>query len=61
MPYYIFVGGGVMSSVGQGCFHCFDWKILQNKGFNVTALKIDPFINIDAGTMNPSPEHGEVL
>ncbi|MFA5009002.1 MAG: CTP synthase [Candidatus Paceibacterota bacterium] len=60
MPYYIFVGGGVMSSVGKGASTASIGKILQNKGFKVTALKIDPYINIDAGTMNPI-EHGEVF
>ncbi len=60
MPYYIFVGGGVMSSVGKGASTASIGKILQNKGFKVTALKIDPYINIDAGTMNPT-EHGEVF
>jgi CTP synthase len=60
MPYYIFVAGGVMSSVGKGAATASIGKILQNKGFRVTALKIDPYINIDAGTMNPT-EHGEVF
>jgi CTP synthase len=60
MPYYIFVAGGVMSSVGKGAATASIGKILQNKGFKVTALKIDPYINIDAGTMNPI-EHGEVF
>lgn len=60
MPYYIFVAGGVMSSVGKGAATASIGKILQNKGFTVTALKIDPYINIDAGTMNPT-EHGEVF
>lgn len=60
MPYYIFVAGGVMSSVGKGAATASIGKILQNKGFKVTALKIDPYINIDAGTMNPT-EHGEVF
>ncbi len=60
MSYYIFVAGGVMSSVGKGAATASIGKILQNKGFKVTALKIDPYINIDAGTMNPT-EHGEVF
>lgn len=60
MPYYIFVAGGVMSSVGKGAATASIGKILQNMGFKVTALKIDPYINIDAGTMNPI-EHGEVF
>lgn len=60
MPQYIFVGGGVMSSVGKGAATASIGKLLQGKGFKVTALKIDPYINVDAGTMNPI-EHGEVF
>lgn len=57
---YIFVIGGVMSGVGKGTTTASIGKILQSKGYAVTALKIDPYINIDAGTMNPT-EHGEVF
>lgn len=57
---YIFVVGGVMSGVGKGITTSSIGKILQAKGFRVTALKIDPYINVDAGTMNPT-EHGEVF
>ncbi|PIU99136.1 CTP synthase [Candidatus Wolfebacteria bacterium CG03_land_8_20_14_0_80_36_15] len=57
---YIFVCGGVMSGVGKGVATASIGKILQSRGFNVTALKIDPYINVDAGTMNPV-EHGEVF
>jgi len=57
---YIFVCGGVMSGVGKGVATASIGKILQSRGFNVTALKIDPYINVDAGTMNPI-EHGEVF
>lgn len=57
---YIFVVGGVMSGVGKGIATSSIGKILQAKGFEVTALKIDPYINVDAGTMNPT-EHGEVF
>ncbi|MFZ3031975.1 MAG: CTP synthase [Candidatus Moraniibacteriota bacterium] len=57
---YIFVVGGVMSGVGKGIATSSIGKILQGKGFRVTALKIDPYINVDAGTMNPT-EHGEVF
>ncbi len=60
MTRYIFVIGGVMSGVGKGTATASIGKILQSKGFNVTAIKIDPYINIDAGTMNPT-EHGEVF
>jgi CTP synthase len=57
---YIFVVGGVMSGVGKGIASSSIAKILQAKGFTVTALKIDPYINVDAGTMNPTV-HGEVF
>lgn len=57
---YIFVVGGVMSGVGKGVTTSSIGAILKARGFNVTALKIDPYINIDAGTMNPT-EHGEVF
>jgi len=60
MTRYIFVGGGVMSSVGKGVAAASIGKILQSKGFKVSAVKIDPYINVDAGTMNPI-EHGEVF
>ncbi len=57
---YIFVVGGVMSGVGKGITASSIGKILQARGLIVTALKIDPYINVDAGTMNPT-EHGEVF
>jgi CTP synthase len=57
---YIFVAGGVMSGVGKGIATASIGKILQSKGFKVTAIKIDPYINVDAGTMNPI-EHGEIF
>ncbi len=57
---YIFVIGGVISGVGKGVTVSSIGKILQSRGFNVTALKIDPYVNVDAGTMNPT-EHGEVF
>ncbi len=60
MTKYIFVCGGVMSGVGKGVATSSIGKILQSRGFRVTALKIDPYINVDAGTMNPI-EHGEVF
>jgi len=59
MTRFIFVVGGVMSGVGKGTCTASIGRILKNKGFNVTAVKIDPYINVDAGTMNPV-EHGEV-
>src|SRR4030065_1631594 len=59
-PKYIFVVGGVMSGVGKGIATASIGKILQSKGFRVSAMKIDPYLNVDAGTMNPT-EHGEVF
>lgn len=60
MARYIFVAGGVMSGIGKGVATASIGKILQSKGFKVTGVKIDPYINVDAGTMNPV-EHGEVF
>ncbi len=60
MARYIFVIGGVMSGIGKGIATASIGKILKSKGFKVTAIKIDPYINVDAGTMNPI-EHGEVF
>lgn len=60
MPKYIFIVGGVMSGVGKGAATASIGRILKSKGFGVTAIKIDPYINVDAGTMNPV-EHGEVF
>ena len=60
MPKYIFVAGGVMSGIGKGVATASIGKILKSKGFKVTAVKIDPYVNVDAGTMNPV-EHGEVF
>lgn len=57
---YIFVIGGVISGVGKGVAASSIARILKDRGQSVTAIKIDPYINIDAGTMNPT-EHGEVF
>ncbi|PIQ68904.1 MAG: CTP synthetase [Candidatus Taylorbacteria bacterium CG11_big_fil_rev_8_21_14_0_20_46_11] len=57
---YIFVIGGVMSGVGKGIASSSIGTILQAKGFKVNLMKIDPYLNVDAGTMNPT-EHGEVF
>lgn len=59
-PRYIFIVGGVISGVGKGIAASSIARILTNRGLTVTALKIDPYINVDAGTMNPT-EHGEVF
>lgn len=55
---YIFVTGGVSSSLGKGIISASLAKLLQGRGFNVTIQKLDPYINIDPGTLNPY-EHGE--
>ena len=60
MPKFIFVAGGVISGVGKGIATAAIGKILQSKGFKVTAVKIDPYVNIDAGTISPT-EQGEVF
>ncbi len=57
---FIFVVGGVMSGVGKGVTTASIGQILQARGYNVSAIKMDPYINVDAGTMNPI-EHGEVF
>src|SRR5271154_2882355 len=57
---YIFIVGGVMSGVGKGVASSSIGKIIQSRGLEVTSIKIDPYINVDAGTMNPT-EHGEVF
>ena len=55
---YIFVTGGVTSSLGKGIISASLGKLLQARGFNVTIQKLDPYINVDPGTLNPY-EHGE--
>jgi len=57
---YIFVVGGVISGVGKGVAASSIGLLMQARGHKVTSIKIDPYINIDAGTMNPT-EHGEVF
>jgi CTP synthase len=60
MVKYIFVTGGVLSSVGKGIVTSSIGKMLQVRGFDVTVIKVDPYVNVDAGTMNPYI-HGEVF
>ena len=55
---YIFVTGGVVSSLGKGIISTSIGKLLQARGYNITIQKFDPYINIDPGTLNPY-EHGE--
>src|SRR6185503_11760199 len=57
---FIFVIGGVMSGVGKGIATASIGKILSSRGLKVNLMKIDPYLNVDAGTMNPT-EHGEVF
>lgn len=59
MAKYIFVTGGVVSSLGKGITASSIGKILESRGLKVTLLKCDPYINVDPGTMNPF-QHGEV-
>jgi CTP synthase len=55
---YIFVTGGVSSSLGKGIISASVARLLQARGFSVTIQKLDPYINVDPGTLNPY-EHGE--
>ena len=55
---YVFVTGGVTSSLGKGIIAASLAKLLQKRGYSVTIQKLDPYINIDPGTLNPY-EHGE--
>ena len=55
---YIFVTGGVTSSLGKGIIAASLAKLLQARGYRVTIQKFDPYINVDPGTLNPY-EHGE--
>ncbi len=57
---YIFISGGVISGIGKGVATASISRLLKSVGFKVTAIKADPYINVDAGTLNPM-EHGEVF
>ena len=57
---YVFITGGVLSGLGKGLVTCSIGKMFEVRGFNVTAVKCDPYLNVDAGTMNPYI-HGEVF
>ncbi len=59
-PKYIFVSGGVVSSLGKGILSASLGAILESRGLKVTILKLDPYINLDPGTMSPF-QHGEVF
>jgi len=60
MPKYVFVTGGVVSSVGKGVFAASLGLLLESRGLKIALMKMDPYINVDPGTMNPY-EHGEVF
>src|SRR5579884_789761 len=60
MPKYLFVTGGVVSGVGKGITTASLGRILKSRGLSVSIQKLDPYLNIDPGTMNPY-QHGEVF
>ena len=60
MTKYIFVTGGVISGIGKGITTAALGRLLINRGFKVIVVKIDPYLNVDAGVMNPF-QHGEVF
>src|SRR5258705_7256623 len=60
MPKYIFVTGGVVSSLGKGLAASSIGALLEARGLRVTLIKLDPYINVDPGTMSPF-QHGEVF
>ena len=57
---FIFVTGGVVSSLGKGLAAASIGALLESRGLKITMQKLDPYINVDAGTMNPF-QHGEVF
>ena len=59
-PKYIFVTGGVVSSLGKGIAAASLGRLLVERGFRVTMMKLDPYLNVDPGTMSPF-QHGEVF
>jgi len=60
MTKYIFITGGVVSSLGKGITAASLAAVLEARGLNITMLKLDPYINVDPGTMSPF-QHGEVF
>ena len=60
MSKFIFVSGGVASSVGKGITVASLGRLLKNRGISVSLMKLDPYINVDPGTMSPY-QHGEVF
>ena len=57
---YIFVTGGVVSSIGKGISVASIGRILKSRGLTVSVIKLDPYLNVDPGTMSPY-QHGEVF
>ena len=57
---YVFVTGGVVSGLGKGITAASLGRLLKARGYHVTMQKLDPYINVDPGTMNPI-QHGEVF
>ena len=60
MTKFIFVTGGVVSSIGKGIVAASLGRLLKSRDYSVSILKLDPYINVDPGTMSPF-QHGEVL
>ena len=60
MAKYVFVTGGVVSSLGKGLVTACLGRLLRSRDYSVSIIKIDPYLNVDAGTMNPH-QHGEVF
>ena len=60
MPRYIFITGGVVSSLGKGLGAAALAALLQARGYSVRLRKLDPYLNVDPGTMSPT-QHGEVF
>ncbi|MBL8935862.1 MAG: CTP synthetase, partial [Archangium sp.] len=56
---FIFTTGGVVSSLGKGMASASMGALLENRGLDITLIKLDPYINVDPGTMSPT-QHGEV-
>src|SRR5215218_9285023 len=60
MPKYIFITGGVVSSIGKGITTASIGRLLKSRGISVSIMKLDPYLNVDPGTMSPY-QHGEVF
>ena len=60
MSKFVFVTGGVVSSIGKGIVAASLGRLLKSRGYSVSILKLDPYLNVDPGTMSPF-QHGEVF